>query len=190
VHEKLYDEVIAGIARIAEGIKLGPALAPDTQMGPLISAQQQSRVMGYIDSGRQEGARVVAGGSRLEAAGAYVRPTVFADVDPNMKVVQEEIFGPVLTVARFNDIQDVLKRANDTQFGLGASVWTRSLDRAHFFIRHFRAGTVWVNTHSVLDLAVPFGGTKHSGVGHELGEEAIRHHTHLKSAIISLQPVS
>jgi acyl-CoA reductase-like NAD-dependent aldehyde dehydrogenase len=146
--------------------------------------------MGYIESGRQEGARVIAGGSALKAAGSYVQPTVLADVSPQMRVVREEIFGPVLTVARFTDIQDVLRRANDTQFGLGASVWTRSLDKAHFFIKNFRAGTVWVNTHAVLDLAVPFGGVKQSGVGHELGEEAIRHHTHLKSALISLQPVA
>jgi phenylacetaldehyde dehydrogenase len=190
VHEKLYDEVVDGIARIAQSIKLGPALAPDTQMGPLVSAAQQARVLGYIESGRQEGARVVAGGGALKAAGSYVQPTILADISPQMRVVREEIFGPVLTVARFNDVQDVLRRANDTQFGLGASVWTRSLDSAHFFIRNFRAGTVWVNTHAVLDLAVPFGGVKQSGVGHELGEEAIRHHTHLKSALISLQPVA
>ncbi len=189
VHERLYDEVVAGIARIAEGIKLGPALSPDTQMGPLINAGQQRRVLGYIQSGREQGASVVTGGKALSGPRSYVCPTVLANVAPHMRVVQEEIFGPVLTVARFTEIQDALTRANDTQFGLGASVWTRSLDKAHFFIRNFRAGTVWVNTHTVLDLAVPFGGVKQSGVGHELGEEAIRHHTHLKAAIISLQPV-
>ena len=90
-------------------------------------------------------------------------------------------------MSKFSDVNEVIKRANDTKFGLGASVWTRDLDRAHWFIRNFRAGTVWVNTHAVLDLAVPFGGVKQSGVGHELGEEAIRHHTHLKSAILSLK---
>jgi phenylacetaldehyde dehydrogenase len=187
VHERLYDQVTEGIAKIAESIKLGPALAADTQMGPLISATQQQRVLGYIRSGREDGAKVVTGGEALPGPGAYVRPTVITDVKPAMRIVQEEIFGPVLTVARFSELDDVLRRANDTQYGLGASVWTRSLDKAHWFIRNFRAGTVWVNTHTVLDLAVPFGGIKQSGVGHELGEEAIRHHTHLKAAILSLQ---
>jgi phenylacetaldehyde dehydrogenase len=187
VHEAVYDQVLAGIAKIANHIKLGPALSPQTQMGPLVSTSQQSRVMGYIQSGREEGADVVAGGEALSGPGSYVRPTVFANVTPGMRVVQEEIFGPVLTVARFSDVNDVLKRANDTPFGLGASVWTCNLNKAHWFIKHFRAGTVWVNTHAVLDLAVPFGGVKQSGVGHELGEEAIRHHTHLKSALFSLQ---
>lgn len=190
VHESLYDTVVEGITKIAAAIRLGAALSPNTQMGPLVSTSQQKRVMAYIRSGEQEGAKVVVGGETLAGPGSYVQPTILTDVRPGMRVVQEEIFGPVLTVARFTDVNDVLERANDTQFGLGASIWTRNLNMAHWFIRNFRSGTVWVNTHSVLDLAVPFGGTKQSGVGHELGEEAIRHHTHLKSAIISLQDVA
>ncbi len=186
VHDAVYDRVVAGIAKLAEDIKLGPALAADTQMGPLVSTSQQKRVMGYIQSGRDDGAELVAGGVALDGPGSYVRPTVFANVNPGMRIVREEIFGPVLTVARFSDLNDVLMRANDTEFGLGASVWTRDLNKAHWFIKNFRAGTVWVNTHAVLDLAVPFGGFKQSGVGHELGEEAIRHHTRLKSAILAL----
>jgi phenylacetaldehyde dehydrogenase len=187
VHEAVYEKVVAGIARIAADIKLGPVLAPETEMGPLVSASQQKRVLGYIQSGREEGAEIVVGGEPVAGPGCYVRPTVFANVNPGMRIVQEEIFGPVLAVARFNDLKDVLRRANDTQFGLGASVWTRDLNKAHWFIRNFRAGTVWVNTHGVLDLAVPFGGVKQSGVGHELGVEAIRNHTHLKAAILALQ---
>jgi phenylacetaldehyde dehydrogenase len=187
VHERVYDQVTEGIAKIANAIRLGPALAPDTEMGPLISAGQQRRVLGYIESGREDGATVMTGGEALPGPGSYVRPTVITDVRPDMRIVREEIFGPVLTVARFSELDDVLRRANDTDYGLGASVWTRSLDKAHWFIRNFRAGTVWVNTHTVLDLAVPFGGIKQSGIGHELGEEAIRHHTHLKAAILSLQ---
>ena len=189
VHERVYDQVVEGIARIAQGMKLGSPLAKDTQMGPLVSAAQQQRVLGYIRSGASEGAKVVVGGEPLPGPGAYVKPTVLADVQPHMRVVKEEVFGPVLSVARFTDIEDVIKRANDTQFGLGASVWTRSIDRAHWFIRNFRAGTVWVNTHTVLDHSLPFGGVKQSGIGHELGEEAIHHHTHIKAAVISLQPV-
>jgi phenylacetaldehyde dehydrogenase len=185
-HESVYDKVVSGVAEIASSIKLGPPLASDTQMGPLISNEQKRRVLGYVDSGRADGATVLVGGAALEGPGAYVQPTVLTDVKQSMRVVQEEIFGPVLAATRFSSIQEALTMANDTKYGLGASVWTRSLDRAHWFIRHFKAGTVWVNTHTVLDLAVPFGGFKQSGIGHELGQEAIKHHTHLKAAIIAL----
>jgi len=187
VQDNVYEEVVSGIAQIASSIRLGPPLASDTQMGPLISNEQKRRVMDYVDSGRAEGATVLVGGVALEGPGAYVQPTVLTDVHPSMRVVQEEIFGPVLAATRFGSVHDAVKMANDTKFGLGASVWTRSIDQAHWFIRNFNAGTVWVNTHTVLDLAVPFGGVKQSGMGHELGEEAIKHHTHLKAAFISLR---
>ncbi len=187
VHERIFDQVTQGIAKIAAQIRLGPALAADTEMGPLVSTVQQQRVLAYIQSGRAQGAEVLVGGEGLPGPGSYVQPTVLTNVTPQMRVVQEEIFGPVLTATRFTDVRDVIARANDTQYGLGASIWTQSLDAAHWFIGKFKAGTVWVNTHGVLDLAVPFGGTKQSGVGHELGEEAVKHHTTLKSVMISLQ---
>jgi phenylacetaldehyde dehydrogenase len=187
VHERIFEQVTRGIAEIAKKIKLGPALDPATEMGPLISARQQQRVLEYIASGRSEGAEVLVGGAAPAASGSYVQPTVLTHVNPTMRVVREEIFGPVLVAASFSDTADVLRRANDTQFGLGASIWTRSLDVAHGFIREFRAGTVWVNTHNVLDLAVPFGGVRQSGTGHELGEAAIEHHTHLKAAILPMR---
>jgi phenylacetaldehyde dehydrogenase len=187
VHERIYDQVTQGIAEIARRIKLGPALDPATEMGPLISARQQQRVLEYIETGCEEGAELIVGGAAPTAPGSYVQPTVFTHVKPTMRVVREEIFGPVLTAASFTDVGDVLRRANDTQFGLGASIWTRSLDVAHAFIREFKAGTVWVNTHNVLDLAVPFGGVRQSGIGHELGEAAIEHHTHLKAAILPMR---
>jgi phenylacetaldehyde dehydrogenase len=187
VHERIYREVTQGIAEIASKIKLGAALDPSTEMGPLISAGQKQRVLDYIASGREEGAEILVGGGAPAARGCYVQPTVLTHVNPAMRVVREEIFGPVLTAASFSDVRDVLRRANDTQFGLGASIWTRSLDVAHAFIREFRAGTVWVNSHNVLDLAVPFGGVRQSGIGHELGEAAIEHHTHLKAALLPMR---
>jgi phenylacetaldehyde dehydrogenase len=187
VHSSIYERVIDGIARIARSLKLGPALSPDTQMGPLVSKVQQERVLGYIRSGESDGAKLIVGGKALPGPGAYVQPTILTDVKASMKCVREEIFGPVLAATRFDEVGEVIERANDTTFGLGASVWTESLNAAHWFVRQFKSGTVWINTHGVLDLAVPFGGIKQSGIGHELGEEAVNHHTHLKSVIASLK---
>lgn len=187
VHSSIYERVIDGIAQIARNLKLGPALSPDTQMGPLVSKTQQERVLGYIRSGETDGAKVIAGGKPLPGPGAYVQPTILTDVSPTMKCVREEIFGPVLAATRFDEVGEVIQRANDTTFGLGASVWTESLNAAHWFLRQFKSGTVWINTHGVLDLAVPFGGIKQSGIGRELGEEAVNHHTTLKSVIASLK---
>jgi len=187
VHEDIFDDVVGGIAAIAKSIKLGSPLLADTQMGPLISRDQQRRVVDYIRSGESEGAKVLAGGEALPGPGAYVQPTVLTNVRADMKCVREEIFGPVLVATSFSDHQDAIERANDTTFGLGASVWTRNIDSAHWFMNRFKAGTVWINTHNILDLAVPFGGIKNSGIGHELGEEAINHHTKLKSVILSLK---
>jgi phenylacetaldehyde dehydrogenase len=186
VHESIYDEVTSGIAKIASAIRLGPPLASTTEMGPLVSVAQQRRVLSYIESGKAEGAEVLVGGVAPGGKGSYVCPTILCNVAPQMRVMREEIFGPVLAATKFSDVRDVLRRANDTDFGLGASVWTRDLEKAHWFIGNLRAGTVWVNTHGVLDLAVPFGGMKQSGVGQELGEEAVKQHTHLKAAILSL----
>ncbi len=187
VHESVYEKVIEGIAQIARNLKLGPPLSPDTQMGPLISKTQQQRVLEYIRSGEADGARLIVGGQALPGPGAYVQPTVLTEVKPTMKCVREEIFGPVLAASRFVELDEVIGRANETTFGLGASVWTENLNLAHWFIRQFKSGTVWINTHGVLDLAVPFGGIKQSGIGHELGEEAINHHTALKSVLLSLR---
>jgi len=186
VHSKIYDKVVDGVARIARSIKLGSPLQPSTQMGPLVSTRQQQRVLGYIRSGVEQGASVVAGGGAAADVGCYVQPTLLVDVREDMRVVQDEIFGPVLGIMRFDDFDEVMQRANGTQFGLGGSIWTTNLHRAHRFMAQSESGMVWVNTHAVLDRAVPFGGFKQSGIGHELGEEAIRHHTRLKSAIVAL----
>lgn len=186
VHRRVFDEVVQGVAEIAQGIRLGAPFGGDADMGPLISREQQRRVLGYIDSGRKAGGRLCAGGTAPEHSGFYVRPTVFADVARDAAVAREEIFGPVVVAWPFDDDEEAVRLANASEYGLGASVWTRDLQRAHRFIGRLDAGTVWVNAHSVLDVAVPFGGFKSSGLGRELGEEAIRHHTRLKSAYIPL----
>ncbi len=186
VHKDRFDEIVAGIVDFAKGIKLGPALSPDTEMGPLVSKVQQKRVLGYIDSGVEEGAELLVGGRKVTQSGCYVEPTVLGNVTDDMKVVQEEIFGPVLVVTPFDDLDDAVEKANMTKYGLGASIWTKDISTVHRLVPRLQAGTVWVNTHNVLDLAVPFGGVKSSGIGRELGEEAIRHHTDLKTVTMAL----
>ena len=186
VHKSIFEKHMAALADLAQGIRIGSPLEPSTEMGPLVSLAQRERVLGYVRSGLDDGAKVVTGGKGITETGAYVEPTVLCDVNLSMKVVQEEIFGPVLVATPFDDIDDVLRQANATQFGLGASVWTTNINRAHYMIPRLKAGTVWINTHNVLDLAVPFGGVKRSGVGRELGEEAILHHTELKTVTMSL----
>ena len=186
VHEKVYDKVLEGLIEEANSIVLGSSLDPTTQMGPLASIAQQSRVLRYIESGKEEGAEIVAGGERLDHPGAYVTPTVLAETNRDMKVVQEEIFGPVLSVLRFKEGDDVVSLANDSEYGLGASIWTQNLAKAHQFVRQVKAGTVWVNTHNILDPAIPFGGVKSSGYGHEMAEEAMLAHLITKSAVINI----
>jgi phenylacetaldehyde dehydrogenase len=186
VHQSIYEKVVEGIAKIAAQIKLGPALDPSTEMGPLVSREQQKRVMAYIESGVTQGASILTGGCTLEHPGFYVKPTVLVNTQQDMKVVQEEIFGPVLVASPFEDVEEMLVRANDTKYGLGASIWTQNISRMHRLVPRIKAGTVWVNTHNVLDLAVPFGGVKESGVGSELGEEAIYQHTQIKATIVNI----
>jgi phenylacetaldehyde dehydrogenase len=186
VHSAVYDEVVSGIADIAKNTVLGSGLDPNAQMGPLASVDQQKRVLGFVERGVAAGAELVAGGEALDQRGAYVQPTVLANVDHSMEVVREEIFGPVLSVMRFDDPGEVIDRANDTNFGLGASIWTRDINRIHDFADKFRAGTVWVNIHNILDMAVPFGGIKASGIGHDLGEEAVLQNCLTKAHVINL----
>jgi phenylacetaldehyde dehydrogenase len=186
VHRDIFDKVVEGVAEIARSIRLGPGLNPASQMGPLVSRAQQERVLGYIESGRREGASVLAGGEAIEHAGSYVQPTVLVNTTQRMRVVQEEIFGPVLIASKFADEAEALQLANDSEYGLGASIWTRDISRVHRFIKGFKAGNVWVNVHNVLDAALPFGGTKNSGVGHDLGEQSVLDHTRVKAAVISL----
>ena len=181
VQEKIYDRVMAGVVEIARSIRLGHGLESDTQMGPLISAAQQARVNGYIEAGQADGAELLCGGGRIDHPGYYVEPTVFANVTGDMRIVREEIFGPVLAAASFTTEDEVIAEANRCSFGLGASLWSPDINRIHRLSRRLDAGSIWVNNHNTLDLAMPFGGFKDSGIGKELSEAAIDQHVRTKS---------
>ena len=188
VNEKVYDEVVAGIASAAEAIRLGDSLSADTAMGPLISTRQLSRVASYVAQGVEEGAELVTGGSPLDRDGYFMRPTVLAQTSQTMKVVREEIFGPVLSVQSFadDDEEGLLRLANDTEYGLVAAVWTRDGARAHRIARRIRAGLVWLNCHFVFDSGMPFGGHKQSGWGREMGLEGLHAFTEVKAVVAQL----
>lgn len=183
VQRRQFDRVMAEICDIANGMKLGNGLDSSVDMGPLISAKQQARVDGYIEMGRELGATIACGGTSA-GPGFFVRPTLITDVDQKCPLVQEEIFGPVLVAQPFDDIEDAIRLANDSPFGLGASIWSNNLSQVHRMIPRIRAGSVWVNCHTALDPALPFGGYKMSGIGREMGEAAIEHYTESKSVLI------
>jgi len=187
-HESIYDEVVGGVSAEASKIKVGPGLDPSTEMGPLVSRDQLRRVTGYIEAGKSEGARAVAGGKRRGDEGYFVEPTVLVDTNPDMKVVREEIFGPVVCVQRFGDrdLERIAQQANDTNFGLAASLFTRDLSTAHKMAKMIRAGTVWINCHNVFDAALPFGGYKESGWGREMGEQVLEAYTEVKAVTVNL----
>ena len=180
-HRKIFDRVVEGISGAAGSIRLGPGLDPQTQMGPLVSREQQERVLGYINAGKSEGASVVAGGEAPSHPGYFVKPTVLVNVKPEMKVVREEIFGPVLVAQRFDDIDEIVALANDTPYGLAASVWSNDVSTVNRVVPKIKAGTVYVNCHGFVDPNMPFGGFKHSGFGREHGRVAIDMYTEIKS---------
>ena len=186
VEHKIYDKVVAGLADIAKGTKLGPGHAPDSQMGPVVSQEQMDRVLGYIAKGKSEGGEVVAGGMRQGNQGYFVQPTVFAGVDPKSTIVREEIFGPVVVATPYKSVDDIAAVANDTTYGLAASIWTNDLSLAHRLTRRLKAGTVWVNTHNVVDPNLPFGGFKQSGIGRENGAAAIDLYTEVKTVVMKV----
>ncbi len=181
VHADIYDRVVDGIAGYAAGMKLGHGLNPDTQMGPLVSARQAERVEGLIGGARAAGASIVTGGDRHGAAGTFIAPTVIADVSQEMEIVREEVFGPVLVVQRFTDLDDVVEAANDSVYGLAASIWTESLSSAHRLSRRIQAGTVWINCHSMYDASLPIGGVKQSGYGRDSGVAALDNYLEWKT---------
>ncbi len=186
VQRKLFDRVVGDLAAIAGKMKLGAGLDPASELGPLVSEQQMQRVCGYIESGLQQGARVAAGGGRVGDKGYFVSPTVLVDARQNMRVVQEEIFGPVVVALPYDDVEEAVTLANDTQYGLGASIWSNDLSRVHRLIPRIKAGTVWVNCHSMLDPSLPFGGYKQSGIGREMGRAAIDLFTETKSVLMAV----
>ncbi len=186
VEKDAFDKVVNGVAEQAKKIHLGPGMDPSTQMGPLVSEEQLNRVCGYLESGAREGAKAIVGGKRHGDRGYFVEPTVLVDTKPNMKVVQEEIFGPVVTAIPFKSTEEVLPRANDTIYGLAAAVWTRDIAKAHAVASELRAGTVWINCYNIFDAALPFGGYKQSGWGREMGHDVLESYTETKAVCARL----
>ena len=181
VQRSVYDRVVEGIATFANNFKLGGPKEEGSMSGPLISHKQLTRVMGFIEEGKSEGVEVVTGGHRLDRKGYFVHPTVLTNVDPGMRLYQQEIFGPVVTVLPFDDDDEAVAMANDTTYGLAATVWTTNLSRAHRLAKRLQAGTVTINSQLVFDHTVPFGGYKQSGWGHEFGREGVEAYLQTKS---------
>ena len=181
VHQSRFDEVVGGVAEIAKSIKLGSGMEAGTQMGPLVSEEQLQRVTSYLESGKAEGATAVVGGGRFGDQGFFVEPTVLTNTHGQMKVVREEIFGPVVVAAPFSDLDEIAAQANDTEYGLGAGIWTKDISKAHALAKKIRAGTVWINCYNVFDASLPFGGYKQSGWGREMGHEALEAYTEVKA---------
>jgi acyl-CoA reductase-like NAD-dependent aldehyde dehydrogenase len=188
VHKSVFDKVVDGVVERAKKLKVGSGMEPDTQMGPLVSQKQLERVSGYIQSGSEEGAEVVVGGKRVEGKGYFIQPTVLAQTHRDMKVVREEIFGPVVCAMPIDDddLDRIVKMANDTDYGLSSNIWTRDISLAHKLARRIKAGTVRVNGGAGLDYALPFGGYKQSGWGRENAREGVEAYTEIKSVSVAL----
>jgi len=182
IHDRFVDRVVA----MARARKVGDPFDPSTEQGPQVDRAQFDKIMGYIDSGRRQGATCATGGRRVGSRGYFIEPTVFTNVTDEMAIAREEIFGPVLSVLRFSDVDELVRRSNATAFGLAAAVWTRDVARAHDLARRLRAGTVWVNCYDVFDAAAPFGGFKQSGFGRELGERGLDAYLETKTVTVSL----
>jgi aldehyde dehydrogenase (NAD+) len=190
LESKLKDEFTEKLVARARKMRPADPLDPKTRLGAIVSQEQMKAVLDYIEAGKSEGAKLVAGGNRASTNGGkgfFIEPTIFEDVKNDMKIAQEEIFGPVLSVLTFDDLEEVIDRANNNPYGLAAAVWTRDVRKAHTVSRRLNAGTVWINTYGLMDAAVPFGGYKSSGFGRELGAHAIEHYTELKSVWLNME---
>jgi phenylacetaldehyde dehydrogenase len=181
VENEIFDEVVDGVAQLASKIRVGPGMDPASDMGPLVSEEQLNRVCGYLESGISEGAKAVTGGSREGTKGYFVKPTVLVNTNEKMKVVREEIFGPVVTAIPFRNVEEIAAKANNSVYGLAAGVWTRDIKKAHKIASLLRAGTVWINCYNIFDAALPFGGYKQSGWGREMGHEVLEQYTEVKA---------
>ena len=189
VEKKVEDEFLAKLVEYSKKIKLGDPLDPKTRLGAIVSEKQMNTVLGYIESGKTEGANLLSGGKRVSVngdRGYFIEPTIFGGVKNDMKIAQEEIFGPVLATLSFNDMDEVAELANNNIYGLAAAIWTNDIKKAHQLSRRLRTGTVWINTYGLMDASLPFGGYKQSGFGRELGMHAIDHYTELKTVWMSL----
>jgi aldehyde dehydrogenase (NAD+) len=186
VEDKVHDQFVEKMLKKATSRKVGDPFAADTDQGPQVSQEQFDRVMGFIDAGKKQGAKMLTGGNRVGQKGYFIEPTIFTDVTDEMKIAQDEIFGPVMNILRFKDMDEVVQRGNQTYYGLAAAVWTRDITKAHRLANSLRAGTVWINCYDVFDAAAPFGGFKMSGIGRELGEYALTNYTEVKTVYVNL----
>jgi aldehyde dehydrogenase (NAD+) len=186
VHEKVYDEFVRLSTERAKKRVVGDPFDMNTEQGPQVDKEQFDKILGYIESGKKEGAKLMCGGNRFGNKGFFIEPTIFSDVTDSMKIAREEIFGPVMSIVKFKDIDDVIRRANNTNFGLAAGVVTKNITSALTIAHNIRAGTVWVNTYNMVTAATPFGGFKESGIGRELGEYGLRQYSEVKTVTIKL----